>query len=206
MTDFTRWQTLWQRLGSKTEAAPIFAELTARYAEPQRAYHTLAHIIDCLAQFDAAQHLAKRPDEVEAAIWFHDVIYDSHASDNEAASADWAAERLQNGGIGADRVDRIIELILATRHTAVPTEADTQLLIDIDLSILGRAPVEFDEYERQVRQEYSWVSEPAFRQGRAQILENFLARTTIYQTPFFHSQFEAPARANLARSLRRLQA
>jgi predicted metal-dependent HD superfamily phosphohydrolase len=204
MTNLPRWQTLWQRLGSTLNAAEVFAELETRYTEPQRAYHNLVHIADCLAQFDAARHLAGQPAEVEAAIWYHDVIYDPHASDNEAASAQWATERLRSGGTDEAITARIAALILATRHTAVPTEADAQLLVDIDLSILGRPPAVFDQYEQQIRREYDWVPEPAFRQGRAKILQGFLARERIYQTASFYDQFEEQARLNLARSLQQL--
>jgi predicted metal-dependent HD superfamily phosphohydrolase len=98
-------------------------------------------------------------------------------------------------------IKRVETLILATRHAAIPTEPDAHLLVDIDLSILGRPPREFDAYEAKIRQEYAWVSDDAFRQGRRAILELFLGRRSIYQTAFFREQFEAQARENLTRSM-----
>jgi predicted metal-dependent HD superfamily phosphohydrolase len=75
------------------------------------------------------------------------------------------------------------------------------LLADIDLSILGRAKEVFDAYEASIRLEYAWVSDPAFRAGRARVLGSFLARPRLFATPYFHERFETTARENLARSL-----
>ena len=72
------------------------------------------------------------------------------------------------------------------------------------LAILG-APVErSDEYERQVRQEYSWVPAFLFRRTRRGILEGFLARPHVYHTEHFRASYERHARANLERSIERL--
>ena len=78
---------------------------------------------------------------------------------------------------------------------------DAALFLDMDLSILGASPVEFDAYEAAVRREYGWVEEKAWRAGRAAVLEKFLARPHIFHTEAFRQRFEAQARKNLARSL-----
>jgi predicted metal-dependent HD superfamily phosphohydrolase len=96
-------------------------------------------------------------------------------------------------------------VLLLARHDAQPAGGDAQVLVDIDLSILGAATERFDEYERQVRFEYAWVAPDAFREGRGRILEQFLARPTIYGTPFFRERLEDQARRNLARSLAQLR-
>ena len=76
--------------------------------------------------------------------------------------------------------------------------------MDVDLWILGADSPRFDEYERQIRQEYAWVPEQTFRQRRAAILREFLARPAIYSTSLFSQRYEAQARANLRRSLDQL--
>jgi predicted metal-dependent HD superfamily phosphohydrolase len=94
---------------------------------------------------------------------------------------------------------------MATKHDAMPDSTDSRLLVDIDLAILG-APVErFDEYERQVRQEYSWVPDALFRRKRREILEAFLARPRIFSTDYFQLKYEAQARTNLERSITALR-
>lgn len=201
-----RWRDLWRRVGAATDPAPIFAALAERYGEPHRAYHTLAHVARCLWELDHARLLAERADEVELALWFHDAIYDPHASDNEARSAAWAARWLDAGGVAAESVARVAALIQATDHRASPPPGDASLVVDVDLTILGAPEEEFDAYERQIRREYAFLPEPAFRAGRRGVLERFLARPRLYATPLFHARYEQAARANLARSLARLGA
>ena len=92
----------------------------------------------------------------------------------------------------------------AVHRAAVPRGRDEEVLVDIDLSILGAAPGRFDEYERQVRAEYAWVPEFLFRRKRRQILDEFLARASVFSTAPMRERLEAPARANLGRSLERL--
>ena len=88
----------------------------------------------------------------------------------------------------------------------LPGEPDVQLLVDIDLSILGQPETKFDEYERQVREEYEWVPEDQFVVGRSAMLKSFLDRPNIFATQFFSNKYEKQARANIARSLASLRA
>ena len=57
------------------------------YTGPDRHYHDLDHIKTLLAL--AEEHASEFTDReaVEAAIWFHDAVYDTRKADNEAESA-----------------------------------------------------------------------------------------------------------------------
>jgi predicted metal-dependent HD superfamily phosphohydrolase len=195
--DEQRWLELWSRLGAQGSGASIFAQLAAAYAELGRAYHTAEHIRDCLVQLDLSRNLAQHPDEVEAALWFHDAVYRPGASDNEDQSAELARTALCTGAVPREVADRTAALVLATRHAGVPSLPDEQLICDIDLSILGREPGTFDAFERQIRHEYAWVPEPMYRRERSAVLSGFLRRRSIYQTDQFRQRYEALARANL---------
>ncbi len=201
----SHWHDLWQHLGAHSAPDPIFDELVRRYTEPHRAYHTLDHVQDCLLQLDQVRDLAERADEVEMALWCHDVIYDPHAADNELQSAAWAGEILREGSVAADVIVRVPDLILATQHHTPPDRPDAALIVDVDLSILGRPSVEFDRYDAAIRQEYQWVPEAPYREARAKVLESFLARPAIYQTAWFHDRYEVQARRNLARTIQNLR-
>lgn len=203
--DRNRWTGLWNRLGGEGKGLSIFAALDAAYNEPARAYHTAEHILDCLEQFDLSRRRAERPDEIEAAIWFHDAVYLPGSPDNEERSAQLAGTSLAEAGVPLEAAHRIAELVLATQHVSIPREPDAALLCDIDLSILGRTPEVFDQFEQRIRREYAWVPEPVYRSARTEILEGFLTRRSIFQTDFFRDRYEAPARANLARVLKQLR-
>lgn len=204
MVELARWQQLWQRLTGGQPAETWWLALQAHYTEPHRAYHTLQHLAECLHHFDNVRSLMQCPDAVEVALWGHDVIYDTHRHDNEEASAQWTQQLLQEVGAPIETVQRVVDLIHLTKHVAAPVDSDGAFLLDIDLAILGAEAGRFAEYEQQVRQEYSWVAWPAFGTGRAQILQRFLQRPTLYRTPFFQERFEDQARTNLLSSLANL--
>ncbi|HEY0682471.1 MAG TPA: hypothetical protein VGD45_09080 [Steroidobacter sp.] len=195
-----RWAELLREFGIEGEAA-TFEALIAAYTQKHRHYHTVKHLEHCLREFDSARELAGEPAEVELALWFHDAVYETRASNNEERSADWACELLNRHGVEPARVERVRALIMATRHEAPATTPDSQLLVDVDLSILGADEVTYAEFEKNVRQEYFWVPSILFRRKRAEILESFLARPQIYNTPPFHARLEAPARRNLTAAI-----
>ncbi len=195
------WQRAWQGVAATGDGAAVHAQLLACYAEPQRAYHTLQHLAECLAAFEPVRALAPHAAEVELALWFHDAIYDVHRHDNEAQSARWAGEALRAGGARPGAAERVAQLVLATQHAVPPEGEDACLLIDIDLGILGADEARFDEYERQIRAEYAFVPEPLFSQRRRAILQSFLDRPAIYGTAHFRAALEQRARRNLVRSL-----
>lgn len=197
------WRRAWHALAASPPSPALYAQLIARYAEPQRKYHTLQHLAECLTQLAPALGLCTHPGEVEIALWFHDAIYALERSDNELQSGLWAAQVLASAGRSAEVCGRVKNLVLATRHSALPATVDERLLVDADLAILGAEPARFDEYERQIRQEYFDVPFPLFCEKRRAILAQFLARPQLYSTEFFRSALEARARDNLARSLSR---
>jgi predicted metal-dependent HD superfamily phosphohydrolase len=200
------WQRLWRELGADPVPAGLYNQLVAAYSEEQRQYHTLQHLRECLAHLDAAASLALHPAEVELALWFHDAVYDPLRNDNEERSAEWAWRSILAAGCGEDLAQRVQALVLATKGHSASDDADTRLLLDIDLAILGAAPARFDEYERQVRAEYAHVTEAEYRFGRAEVLAAFLGRPRVYLTAVFHDALEHRARENLGRSLSALQA
>lgn len=186
------------------DAASAFAELVAAHDEKHRAYHNAEHIVECLERFDEVAPEAVHPDEVEFALWLHDAVYKTRGGDSEAESAEWATRLLREGGAPASTVERVEAMILATKHNAEPPTPDAALMVDIDLSILGREPARFDRYEEDVRREYRWVPGPLFRAKRKEMLVAFAARPSLYATDLFRERYEAQARRNLARSIARL--
>lgn len=197
--DEQRWTRLWDALGAKAPAGS-FDELVSLYSEPHRCYHNQTHIVAALNHLDDLRGLAERPELVELALWLHDAVYDTHATDNEARSADIAERYLLESGLG-HLADEVRKMIMATAHT-VPTVADDAgLVVDIDLSVLALDPAGYAEYIRAVRQEYIWVPDADFRVGRSKVLKSLLTMPSLYSHPTTIAAWEAKAHANMNQEL-----
>lgn len=204
MPTFTRWCSVWNALGVPVSAEldRLYTELLSRYAEPQRHYHTMQHLGECLAAWDALREDAVHPDEGELALWFHDAVYDVYRDDNEAKSAELLKTTASRLGVASAAICRMTALVMVTVHPAAPDGPDAKAVVDADLAILGADPMRFQEYEHQIRQEYAWVPDNIFRQHRAALLEAFLARPHLFHTDLFRNRFEAQARENLREACR----
>ena len=198
------WLRSWRELGL-TPPEGAYEEIIARYGEPHRRYHTLTHLSECFAWLDAAVEEAESFGAIGIALWYHDAVYDTRWNDNEARSAALAADVLIAAGASEALTSRIAAMIEATAGHEAATDRDTAFLLDIDLSILGAAPERYEEYRRQIREEYEWVPEEAFAAARAGVLERFLARPALYRMEFFRARLESQARRNLEREIGELK-
>ncbi len=185
----------------------LLERLKARYAEAQRHYHTLAHVEALLGHLERHRSLAARPAEIEAAIWFHDVVYDPRRSDNETRSAEVARAELDALDWPPGRVERVAAMVEATRrHQADERDADTWLFLDFDLSVLAAPAAQYDAYSRAIRAEFAWVPPADYHAGRGRVLASFLSRERIYRTPVLQDLWEGAARRNLERELENCRA
>ncbi len=164
------WYQLYHVAELETNPSQLWRRLHVSYSAAERHYHTLAHVNDCLNEFQALKHLCPHPVAVELAIWFHDIIYDPRSSDNEEQSAALADTLLTKARCDIRRRETVKALILATKHPSVPQDMNQCVIIDSDLAILGQPARRFDEYERQIRQEYAWVPEEIYRRKRREFL------------------------------------
>ncbi len=182
----------------------IFDQLTSAYAQRHRAYHTASHVNECLSHLDAIEPLPVRPQEIEMALWFHDAIYKPRSTKNETDSANWCVEFMQSQLIEEPTIARIEQLITVTAHNRLPNTLDEFLITDIDLSILGAESKRFAEYDEAIRFEYKWVPNLLYKRKRKQVLENFLARESLYHLEYFTSRYEQQARDNLKEAIAKL--
>ena len=203
------WDAAWLALGRPAPAG-LQVELMNAWAEPHRHYHDQRHLRECLAFWARWRGLSFRSGEVAVALWFHDAIYDPQApqaGNNELNSAAWAARSLIRAGLASETAQRVHDLVMATQHdapAALASGADAQLLVDIDLSILGSPPERFERYDQDVRKEYAWVPGFRYRDQRAQVLQGFLDRLRLYYGDAAAALLESQARINLAAALSRL--
>ena len=196
--------TLITRTGGNI-ADGLFEELDQRYSEPGRHYHNRDHIAGCLQLLNTYAHLAEHSDHIALAIWFHDAIYDTHSVDNEEQSAALAKTWLTKCGLTPETISHVSDMVLATTYHEA-SDPDTRLMVDIDLCILGAPEHIFDAYNQNIRREYHWVPSSTYIEKRIEVLQSFLDRPRIYQNQNIIDQYEHPARNNLSRALKALQA
>ncbi|RYD20407.1 MAG: phosphohydrolase [Verrucomicrobiaceae bacterium] len=200
MQDSARFAKLCHEQGVANDTASrAWIGLHTRYSEPHRHYHNLHHIAAMLAKMD---EVAPGDPATELAIWFHDVIYDPRARDNEEQSAAFFVAEM------ADSLDPVlcldvVRLILATDYARERTgAADENLLRDIDLAILASAPETYQSYSDAVRKEYAHVPDGDFRKGRAAVMSRFLDGR-IFHTDAFANE-ELIAKGNIRNEIARL--
>lgn len=196
-----RWERQWQGRADAAVRRQEFDRIWSAYTASDRHYHDIRHIAGCLAALDSVREQAHDPATLEAAIWFHDVVYDGRRDDNEQESARWAEASLQRLQTPPEFRARVEQLILLTRHDRTPESIDAKMMVDIDLSSLALPPGAFDDNSRRIRLEHAHVPENDFNRGRQQLLGHFLSRPRIYHTAEFFSRCEPQARENLRRVL-----
>lgn len=91
------------------------AMLYDAYSEVQRHYHSIQHIVECLEHFHQIKTYLDDTLSVELVIWFHDVIYNPQAHDNEQQSADYMQRMLKNV-LGAEQITKMTPTKLAVNR------------------------------------------------------------------------------------------
>ncbi|MFD5144552.1 hypothetical protein [Streptomyces sp. NPDC058401] len=214
-----RWHATTAAAGAAPDRdpAPYADRLLTAWAEPQRRYHTTAHLADVLARIDVLANEANEAGEageadtqdgspdrpaVDLAAWFHDAVYRPDRSENEERSATLAERALPELGIDGARTAEVARLVrLTITHDPAPGDANGELLCDADLGVLAGTPEEYAAYAAAVRAEYGFVPDEAFRAGRAAVLRQLLELPRLFRTAYGAAHWEAPARANLAAEL-----
>lgn len=201
-TLFQKWRELGEQAGLSDVAAKGEA-LIAAYAAPQRRYHGLGHVAFLLDEIERRAPLLDDVVTVGFAAWYHDVVYDALARDNEERSADWARRDLA----GLDCAERVAALILKTKsHHAGAASADEALFLDMDFAILGARRDVYARYAEAIREEYIMAPADRFRAGRAAFLKGVLAQSRMFRTDLYEAERGEAARDNLRWEIARLEA
>ena len=198
----TRWTLLMKRLDCGTHLS-AFYNLVKLYQSPNRAYHNLWHIEDCLGTLD--QLIINEPQAVqlELAIWFHDAVYEM---DSGAENEDRSAELVSNfiGELKSVKYDLSLVPAIITKATKHPMmcyhtlEGDEKTLVGYlhDLDLQGLANSEkFLLSDSRIRAEYAHVPNNVFWTKRREFFEKLL-EGPIFVTKTF-AECEMIARDNI---------
>lgn len=198
----SEWEALCQRFTTDEELIKqLWCEIESAYTAKDRYYHNLDHLAYMLELANRNKQEPPQQDLLRFAIFYHDIVYKATRLDNEEQSAALAVERLR--GLDLSEVDlmRVKEMIIATKSHQTQADDLNNLLIDLDLAILGADQERYDRYSQGVRKEYSIYPDLLYRSGRKKVLQHFLTQPHIYKTPAFRGAFEEKARENLQREL-----
>lgn len=199
-----RWRETVERVRAAPDPdpGPYADDLLARWEEPQRRYHTVDHLAAVLGHLDALAPHAEDIETVRLAAWFHDAVYRPDRSENEERSAHLAERALPELGVDAARTAEVARLVrLTVSHDPAPGDRDGETLCDADLAVLGGTPREYARYAAAVREEYGFVPDDLFREGRAAVLRQLLALPRLFRTPLGHDRWELLAHRNLTAEL-----
>ncbi|MFE9830113.1 hypothetical protein ACFYPK_15865 [Streptomyces halstedii] len=187
---------------SGPDPLPYAEHLLDRWGEPQRRYHTTAHLAQVLDHVDTLAGHAADPDVVRLAVWFHDAVYRPDRSENEERSAALAERALPEAGVPDAATAEVARLVrLTITHDPADGDRDGEVLCDADLAILASAPRQYAAYAAQVREEYGFVPDDLFRAGRADVLRHLLGLPRLFRTPHGAAVWEPRARQNVTTEL-----
>ncbi|XP_019645717.1 PREDICTED: uncharacterized protein LOC109486334 isoform X2 [Branchiostoma belcheri] len=208
--------------GSATVEAPLYERWTElcsrdriRTTEARQDWWRVVKA-SMFQHFDRHQDKIQNRNAVAWAIFFHDVVYDAKASDNEARSAEmfhhFATENLQKPPDCIRETERLIMLTKEHvteehRHKDRYGTKDEHYFLDFDMSVLGWPEQDYDVYAEQIRQEYVHIPLDQYKERRAMFLKKSMSETAnIFSTKEFREQFEKQARQNMNREIQHLQA
>jgi predicted metal-dependent HD superfamily phosphohydrolase len=202
----TVWESLWGEWWrllmafalDEGVARQAFEGVVVAYSTVDRAYHNLDHVQHVLDMIQMLSAQAEDLASVQLAAWFHDVVYQPQAKDNEERSAAYAEWMLRSLGLPEVIITSTQRLILLTKsHSINASDVDGCILLDADLAILGAESLQYWQYANAIRKEYAFVNDVDYCQGRRRVLADFLRRDRIYTTALMPAIVETRARQNL---------
>lgn len=182
----------------------VYLELVRQYEENGRFYHNLHHIESVLKHIIPFLSVSSNLLALQLAAWFHDVVYDARRHDNETQSAVFARVSLTEMGLAEPDIYEVERLIMLTAgHETAVSDKDGHILLDADLAILAAKSEQYDAYAHAIRQEYAFVPDESYQEGRSNVLRKLAERPFLYYLPE-HQNWEAKAKENMQRELNSL--
>ncbi|GFN98562.1 hypothetical protein PoB_002506800 [Plakobranchus ocellatus] len=201
----SNWNSLMNNMCiPETVGGNWWSVIARRYGEEWRFYHTLSHIQHMLQLFHQWKEMISDPSAVALAIFFHDIVYDPQASDNEIQSIRLFGKFALDAHLAHSVVSKVSQMIKSTITHSVEGKSDDLdlcLFLDFDLAVLGQEKDQYKMYAKQIRQEYIHVKDEDFKHGRGKVLRSLLNSPSLYASEAFSQEYEEQARANIAKEI-----
>lgn len=189
-SDFDLIEELWNEIDS---------------AYKNRYYHNLDHLTFMLNELDDIKYkfIIKQINNIELSIFYHDIVYEFDAVDNEEKSANKAINcLLRCESIDLDTIREVNKMILATKNHYTE-ESYIEYFLDIDMLILASESDVYLKYAENIRKEYWFYLEYEYNIGRKNILNKML-KTPIFKSVYYHTRYETKAIENIKKELEAL--
>ncbi|RAU84029.1 Pycsar system effector family protein [Pontibacter arcticus] len=172
-----------------TKASAYVYQLFKERLSRKLVYHNYRHTLDTVTEAQSLGHLSQLPpDEMEdllLAAWFHDTGYINAYTGHEEESIRFAEEWLSQQNFDPERIKRISGCIAATRHKTVPQGLLQEILVDADISNIGKPT--FVATAELLRVEWEIYLDKFFTdQEWAQFQIDFLLSTSFHTTAAQH--------------------
>jgi predicted metal-dependent HD superfamily phosphohydrolase len=155
----------------KWEIHYTWYEITKKWSETHRFYHTLEHLMDLLDQIERKYPKpSKERDKLVITALFHDIIYNPTRGDNEEKSAKFFLAHCKEE---TDDIYEIYDMILATKTHE--SESDlSKIFNDMDMDIVTRNFDELMVWEEEIREEYGVYTDEEYREGILTFLRSLI--------------------------------
>lgn len=204
----------------------VVEEVIENYQESHRHYHGLAHIKHCLWELDQLPDdclkigsegvdvqsfdVQSIREKIELAIWFHDVIYNPRSKTNEHDSAEFFRTKMRGNfrhAEGEKVLQEVSQMIELSNHREPVLDRGSALayFLDIDMAILGRPVIHYNEYAQNVGLEYAHVPSTVYSHYRKKFL-NAVLRHGAFQTEWFQGKYKAQSIENMKSEFKDLHA
>ena len=176
-----------------------WSEIEKRYSLKKRFYHNLKHLEHMLLELEFIKDKAVDLDSILFSVYYHDIIYDASKSNNEEESAKFLEKVLIKTSF--ENIESCKKQIIATKKHEKSDDIDVNILLDIDMAILGQSWDIYEAYCQKIRKEYSIYPDFLYKKGRKKALKSFLEQNRIFKTDFFHDKYESITRYNIFREI-----
>lgn len=207
------------------ESHKVFDEIFSIYSHDNRVYHGIIHIhsfiqrIKELLVLYTFDNIEKTTSELFLAAFMHDLYYNPKrhnteipidSKSDEEISADMGIEFLKRINLNEpDSIKRVYELVRLTEKHEV--EGDNicpnrmqKVFFDSDMGIIGDSPEKYDEYAKNIWEEYQHISPEVFIKGRIEFLTKLLENKAIFHTEYMNQLYGEQALKNIQREIQML--
>ena len=181
--------------------------LLKELSRKHRHYHNYAHVCHVLDTLYLMKHKFSNFRAAELAAEFHDIVYevDEAYEHNEINSCRMFLEKIEEDNPHLKDLDiddpeyRTVHLALAmigctkghtldrVRNRGKFSESeieDIKMFLDADLRILSETEKRLQQFEKDIRKEFSQYNDEIYSHGRTQVLQSFLGRPKLYFSEF----------------------